>query len=93
MAESLQVLPNRDSPKPGHRFTNVDSDHTDDNVLVKQDEGMIARLGIVGVVFNVGIVFAAILEKNLAPDGVESAPLIFVGWTAELMLTHIRRES
>jgi len=93
MTSPLQVLSNCDSAKPGDGFGNVNSHHADDDVFVKKDERMIAGFRVVGMVFVVRFRLAAILEKHLAANGVESAPFVVVMRGSQCIIAHMRRES
>ena len=86
MTLSLKIFADGHSPKPGHRSTNVYPDYANNDAFVEKDERMIAWFRIVGMIFDVGLKLATILEKHLAASVMERTPLFAIAWRSEFVV-------
>lgn len=88
VARTLHVFPDRNPSKPRDRSFHVYSDHTDNDILVDEDERMMTSFEIVRMVIVVGFKLAAILKQNRAPNSVESVPLFEGHRWSQFMFDH-----
>ena len=87
MAQSLEILPDSDSPQPCHRSVDINPDDSDYDVIVNKDERMVAGFEIIRMILDVRVKLSAILEKHLPANVMERAPLFVVSGRAQLMFS------
>ena len=78
MALVLEILTNRDSPEPRNAAGNIYAKNADHIIAKNENQRMIPRKRVVGVVLNISFTLPAILKQHLAPDPMKRSPLFCV---------------